>query len=116
MSQHHKINYIELPVKDLIKTKAFFTEAFGWQFKDYGPEYSCFLDVGIEGGFYVADENFKVSCGSPLIVLYSQCLETSQRNIIAAGGSIVKAIFNFPGGKRFHFDDVNGNEYAVWSE
>ncbi|VVT23323.1 Glyoxalase family protein [Marinobacter salarius] len=25
-------------------------------------------------------------------------------------------IFSFPGGRRFHFSDPNGNEYAVWSE
>ncbi|WP_144208959.1 VOC family protein [Shewanella donghaensis] len=116
MSQHHKVNYLEIPVKDLTMTKAFFTDAFGWHFKDYGPEYSCFLDVGIDGGFYLAEQSFNVSRGSPLIVLYSQCLETSERKILAAGGKIVKDIFSFPGGKRFHFADINGNEFAVWSE
>lgn len=28
----------------------------------------------------------------------------------------VKSIFSFPGGRRFHFSDPNGNEYAVWSD
>lgn len=32
------------------------------------------------------------------------------------GGNIVKPIFAFPGGRRFHFTDPSGNEYAVWSD
>ena len=36
--------------------------------------------------------------------------------IRAAGGVIVKAVFEFPGGRRFHFTDPNGNELAVWSD
>ena len=116
MSQHHSINYLEIPVKDIIATKAFFTQVFGWQFQDYGPQYCCFLHVGIDGGFYQADNHFSLAKGSPLIVLYSQDLSTTQNNIIQAGGHISKDIFSFPGGRRFHFTDINGNEYAVWSE
>ncbi|MBB1438776.1 VOC family protein [Shewanella sp. SG41-4] len=116
MSQHHSINYLEIPVKDLIATKAFFTQVFGWQFQDYGPQYSCFLQVGIDGGFYQADSQFSLAKGSPLIVLYSEDLAASEAKIIQAGGKITKAIFSFPGGRRFHFTDVNGNEYAIWSE
>jgi hypothetical protein len=33
-----------------------------------------------------------------------------------AGGTIVKPVFDFPGGRRFHFHDPNGNELAVWSD
>ena len=31
-----------------------------------------------------------------------------------AGGIIAKAIFSFPGGRRFHFIDPSGSELAVW--
>jgi len=116
MSQHHSINYLEIPVRDLAATKTFFTHAFGWTFQDYGPEYSCFLHVGIAGGFYQVNSQFTLAKGSPLIVIYSQDLLASQALIIAAGGEIIKPIFDFPGGQRFHFTDVNGNEYGVWSE
>ena len=34
----------------------------------------------------------------------------------AAGGTIVKDIFSFPGGRRFQFTDPDGYELAVWSE
>ncbi len=32
------------------------------------------------------------------------------------GGVILRPIFDFPGGRRFHFRDPAGNELAVWSE
>jgi hypothetical protein len=33
----------------------------------------------------------------------------------AAGGSIEKEPFAFPGGRRFHFLDPSGTELAVWA-
>ena len=97
-------------------TKAFFTTAFGWSFIDYGPEYASFADEGIDGGFYKSDLTASTQTGSALIVLYSSDLEQTQAKVERAGGSIIKPIFSFPGGRRFHFGDPNGNEYAVWSE
>ena len=32
------------------------------------------------------------------------------------GGTISRDIFSFPGGRRFHFTDPNGNEFAIWSD
>jgi predicted enzyme related to lactoylglutathione lyase len=32
------------------------------------------------------------------------------------GGHIAKLIFPFPGGRRFHFTEPAGNEFAVWSD
>jgi uncharacterized protein len=116
MHQHHKVNYIEMPSKDLNKSKAFFSAAFGWTFVDYGPEYCAFSNKGIDGGFYQTDLTISSLTGAPLIVLYSNNLEASQAAVLAAGGSILKPIFSFPGGRRFQFSDPNGNEYAVWSE
>ena len=107
--RHHGIDYIEFPVT----AKAFYGAAFGWQFTDYGPSYCEFTDGERKGGFELAES---VSPGRPLLVLYSQDLEESQRRIEAAGGRIVKAIFDFPGGRRFHFTDPDGYELAVWSE
>lgn len=112
----NKINYLEIPVKDINKTKDFFSKVFSWEFVDYGDEYTCFTNGGIDGGFYKFDKNFSVSTGAPLIVLYGDNLKDSIEVIKKCGGEIVKDIFAFPGGKRFHFTDPNGNEYALWSE
>ncbi len=116
MHEHEKINYIEFPARDLPAAKAFFTAVFGWTFVDYGPEYTAFSHAGVDGGFYQSDLAASTETGGALIAFYSRALEQTQANIKKAGGSIVKPIFSFPGGRRFHFSDPNGNEYAVWSE
>lgn len=116
MNIHEKINYIELPAKNLQITKDFFTKVFDWSFMDFGDEYIAFSDEGIDGGFYKSDLSMSTAKGSALIIFYSNDLKATQSKIENAGGSIVKAIFHFPGGYRFHFSDPSGNEFAVWSD
>ena len=116
MNEHEKINYVEFPAKNIEATKKFFTTIFGWSFVDYGPEYTAFSNEGIDGGFFQSELSASTEKGSVLIVFYSKDLEHTQAKIESAGGSIIKPIFSFPGGRRFHFSDPNGNEYAVWSD
>ena len=116
MNLHEKINYVELPAKDLAATKAFFQSVFGWSFVDYGPEYTAFSDQGLDGGFFQSDLASSSEKGAALIVFYSNQLEATLAKVEKAGGSIVKPIFSFPGGRRFHFTEPSGNEFAVWSE
>ena len=111
-----KINYIEYPSRNLLATKSFFSRVFDWTFKDYGPEYSAFFNAGVDGGFYQADLAASTASGSALIVIYSDALEATQQKIVAAGGAIVKPVFDFPGGRRFHFTEPGGNELAVWTD
>ncbi len=116
MSNHEKINYVEFPSRDLAVTKAFFSAAFNWTFTDYGPEYTAIGDAGIDGGFFLSAQVSHTDNGSVLVVLYSESLTQTQASIESAGGTIIKPVFSFPGGRRFHFADPNGNEYAVWSD
>lgn len=116
MNTHEKINYLEFAAADLTATKAFFSRVFSWQFTDYGPTYSAFTNAGIEGGFYAAPLSSRSEQGAALVVFYSDSLTQTQSKIIAAGGDIVKPMFAFPGGFRFHFCEPSGNEFAVWSE
>lgn len=116
MNEHEKINYVEFPAKDIEATKAFFAEAFAWSFVDYGPDYTAFSNAGLEGGFFRSDLTVSTDNGSALIVFYSNALEETQAKVEKAGGTIIKPIFSFPGGRRFHFGDPNANEYAVWSD
>lgn len=117
MSQHEKIDYMEYPSRDLVKTKAFFEAAFSWKFTDYGPEYTSFEGQGLlgGGGFYKADLASKAENGAALTVFYSDDIGTTLRRVEAAGGVVVKSIFSFPGGRRFHFEEPSGNEFAVWT-
>lgn len=116
MSNHEKINYLEIPAKDIEQTKAFFNEVFGWSFMDYGPEYIASSDAGIDIGFFKSTQSVQTGLGSALIILYSDTLEDTHQKIERAQGKILKPIYSFPGGRRFHFADPNGNEFAVWGE
>lgn len=116
MSNHEKINYIELPAKDFSSTKSFYSKAFGWGFEEYGPDYMAFSNAGMNGGFFRSEQNSTTTNGAALIVFYSENIETTLEKIKIAGGEIVQDIFSFPGGRRFHFTDPNGNELAVWSD
>jgi predicted enzyme related to lactoylglutathione lyase len=113
MKQHHKINYLEFVAPDLSAVKAFYAAAFGWTFTDYGPEYVAFDDGATEGGFAKGESGPK---SGPLVILYSNDLSSSLQLVKENGGAITKPIYDFPGGKRFHFADPAGNELAVWSE
>ena len=116
MPKHESINYIEYPATDLAASKRFFERVFGWQFVDYGTDYSAFSESGLDGGFYRSGLASTTAKGSGLIVFYSAHIEQTQTKIEQFGGEINKALFNFPGGRRFHFIEPSGNEFAVWSE
>jgi len=116
MNQHEKMNYVELPAKDLAGTKAFFESVFGWSFVDYGPEYTAFENQGLDGGFFQSDLASSTEKGAALIVFYSNQLEATLAKVEKAGGVILRPIYSFPGGRRFHFTEPSGNEFAVWGE
>lgn len=113
---HNSINYIEYAASDLAKTEAFFTTVFGWKFESYGAEYTAFTGKGLMGGFYHSPGTSIQANGGALLVFYSDDLEKSQQEIEAAGGIVNREVFEFPGGRRFHFIEPSGNEMAVWSD
>jgi uncharacterized protein len=107
-----RIDYIEFNVADMARSKKFYSEAFGWSIKDYGPDYCEFADGRLTGGFATGE---KRGAGGQLVIIYAHGLAELQRRIEAAGGHIVKAAYDFPGGRRFHFADPDGYELAVWT-
>jgi len=109
------IDYIETPSRDLAKTKKFFSALFGWSFVDYGPDYASFDDGRMTGGFFSSEKNASEDSGAPLIVLYHPELEETHAKVVNLGGEITNEIFQFPGGRRFHFREPGGGEFAVWS-
>ncbi|MBN0989476.1 VOC family protein [Amphritea pacifica] len=114
--QHEKLNYVEFGSTDLDGSKGFFSHVFGWRFTDYGPDYSAFDQQGLEGGFFTSDQTASQEKGSALLVFYSSDLEQTLAKVASHGGDICKEIFEFPGGRRFHFIEPGGNEFAVWSD
>ena len=116
MSEHEKLDYVEYPAADLEATRAFFSEVFGWSFEQFGPDYCAFSEQGLDGGFYRSELYSSTRNGSALLIFYSADLEATLAKIERAGGRIEKPIFSFPGGRRFHFCEPSGNEFAVWSD
>lgn len=108
-----RVDYIEFPATDIEKTKSFYSDTFGWEFTDYGPDYTSFTDGRLAGGFTAAGT---VSGAGPVVVIFSTDLAGIESRVVANGGRIVRDTFAFPGGRRFHFVDPNGNELAVWSD
>ncbi len=111
MNEDGKLAYLELPGGDMAATKAFYGSVFGWTFTDYGPTYAGFAE-GLDGGFQ-SDET--EAPAAPLPILYATDLEAMLARVIGAGAPIVKPIFAFPGGRRFHFRDPAGTELAMVS-
>lgn len=109
-----KIDYLEMPATGgtLDIVKSFYANAFGWQFTGYGPTYAAFNE-GLDGGFQGDGQEAQAK---PLPVLYAEDLDAALASVEQAGGKIVRSIFAFPGGRRFHFTDPAGNELAMWSE
>lgn len=105
-----RINFVELPAKNLPVAKKFYPSVFGWALTDFGPSYSCTMtgdvDLGLQGDLTEAPR-------APLPVVKVDNLDAVQAAVVDAGGKIVKPIFSFPGGRRFQFTDPNGLELAV---
>ena len=106
-----RIDYVELPVRDLAKAQSFYASAFGWGFTDYGPTYAGFEGAGLDGGLATGDAAMTTA---PLVLLKAADLEGALARIEAAGGEVTVPIYEFPGGRRFHFRDPAGNELGVW--
>ena len=107
-----RIDYIELPSATAHElTRAFYAKAFGWTFTDYGPDYAAttsgYVDMGLNG-------QPEEALAAPLPVIRVDDLEAAFDAVMKSGGVIAKAIFAFPGGRRFHFIDPSGSELAVW--
>ncbi|MEI6203192.1 MAG: VOC family protein [Enhydrobacter sp.] len=107
-----QIDNIEFNVSDIARSKAFYRQALGWTFTDYGPTYTEFTDGRLTGGLTT---HGPVSPGGPLVIVYADDLAGAQARLEGAGATIVKPVFSFPGGRRFHFRDPDGYELAVWS-
>lgn len=110
------IDYIEMPSTDLNATKDFFSQLLGWSFQDYGPDYSSFDDGRMTGGFFASEMTSTVEKGAPLVVFYSPDLEKMLQDVVRLSGKVTREIFEFPGGRRFHFEAPGAGEFAVWSE
>lgn len=116
MSKHHQIDLVEFRAqsKEELKTlTSFYKSAFAWEYKDWGEEYSDTSDSGMTSAVDLVEESSK---NMTLTVIYSEDLDATKKAVTEAGGKVTQDTYDFPGGRRFHFNDPAGNELAVWSE
>ena len=114
MSAENQIDYIEIPVTNLHRAREFFTAMFGWEFQEWGDDYMSFKDGRLDGGLRRATEPAPAT--GVLLVFYSEDLERDVARVQELGARISQETFAFPGGRRFHFIDPVGTEYAMWTE
>ncbi|MGQ0588953.1 MAG: VOC family protein [Sphingosinicella sp.] len=104
-----RLNYVELPTADIDAAARFYEQVFGWTMTRFGPTYAATMsgdtDVGLQ-----ADQTEATK--APLAVIEVDDLEAALTAIEQAGGTVVRSIFAFPGGRRFQFTDPSGNELA----
>jgi predicted enzyme related to lactoylglutathione lyase len=105
-----RLNYLELPVADAGRAKVFYGSAFGWTFSDFGPTYAATTSGDTDFGLQ-ADAAERTAAALPVIEV--EDLEATEEAVWAAGGTITRPIFAFPGGRRFHFRDPDGHELAA---
>ncbi len=113
MRAENRIDYVEIPVTDLNKARDFFSALFGWSFQSWGEDYMSFNDGRIDGGFRRSAE--AAPSTGVLVVFFSEDLERDLARVQELGATISEPIFPFPGGRRFHFVDPTGTEYAIWA-
>lgn len=114
LSSENRIDYVEIPVTDLKKARDFFSKLFGWTFTEWGDDYMSFNDGRLEGGFRRSSEPAPAS--GVLVVFYSENIERDIDRVQDLGATLSQPVFSFPGGRRFHFVDPTGTEYAIWSD
>jgi len=113
MRAEGQVDYVEIPVTDLEKTRDFFAELFGWSFQEWGPDYFSFNDGRLDGGLRRAEGAAPAS--GVLLIFFSDDLERDEKRVKTLGATISQEPFSFPGGRRFHFVDPAGTEFAMWT-
>jgi predicted enzyme related to lactoylglutathione lyase len=107
----YQIDYFEIPAASAGKTSAFFTAAFGFGALAYGDDYIEVREAGVIGGIN-ADGGDK--SGAPVIGIRTDDIVAAEAAIAAAGGTITKPAYAYPGGKRMFFREPGGAELLVY--
>ena len=105
------IDYFELAAADAGTTSGFFAKAFGWTLQPYGPDYVELREAGTLGGVN-GDKGDRAT--APLIGIRTDDITAAEKAITAAGGTITRKTYDYPGGKRFFFREPGGNELLVY--
>ena len=105
------LDYLELPSADAVKSRAFFSDAFGWTYADFGGTYAEIRGAGLLFGVNADSED---KSAAPMAVIRTDDLAKAEKAVVAAGGVITRKPYDYPGGRRFFFREPGGSELAVY--
>ncbi|HMS22208.1 MAG TPA: VOC family protein [Candidatus Levybacteria bacterium] len=119
--------HFEMPAKDNARVAKFYTEAFGWQMNQLGPEMGNYLLAGttpvdenqmalnpgaINGGFFEWKDEAGFS--APHIVIQVENLDESIEAVKKSGGEVIGEKMDIPGiGTYASFRDTEGNNVGI---
>ena len=107
----YEIDYFEVPVPDAGKSSAFFSKAFGFGAQAFGDDYIEVREAGVLGGL---NGDASDRSAAPVIGIRTDDIAAAAKAIQAAGGTITKPAYAFPGGKRLFFREPGGAELMVY--
>ena len=107
----YEIDYFELPAKSASRSSGFFTKAFGFGALAFGDDYIEIRDAGVLGGVN-GDAGDRPA--APVIGIRTDDIAAAAEAITAAGGTITKPAYDYPGGKRLFFREPGGVELLVY--
>jgi uncharacterized protein len=110
----HTIVKITLRSTDFERTRRFYSELFGWKFRQYSPTYLGFEPPsGIDGGFQRVD-SFSQGDSYLLYILVNE-FESYLNRIPELEGNTAGEVEVVPGyGEYVRFYDPDGNRLALW--
>jgi uncharacterized protein len=107
----YEIDYFEIPVSSTSASSSFFSKAFGFGVLAYGDTYTELREAGTLGGLNAdADDR----SAAPVIGIRTDDIAAAEAAIVAAGGTITRATYAFPGGTRLFFREPGGAELMVY--
>jgi predicted enzyme related to lactoylglutathione lyase len=114
----NQICYVEIPCRDIARSKKFYNGVFGWSFEDSGENYSMFrTGDGLGGGLDRRTEEFPTQRG---VTLYIQVQDIPKflKQVDEAGGRTVKGKTEISKEFGYYalFVDTEGNTMGLWSE
>lgn len=121
------VTHFEMPAKDKARVSKFYSEAFGWQMTQLGPEMGNYILAGttptdenrmvqkpgeINGGFF--DYKDEPGMNVPHVVIQVEDLDASIEAVKQAGGTLTSEKMPIPGiGTYASFTDTEGNHVGM---
>lgn len=84
-----RINFIELPARDLGAARTFYSAVFGWKLTDFGSSYSCTMTGNLDRG--LQEEMSEATRTSPST---PETLRPYRSLLLPACASLEPAFFN----------------------